>query len=172
MQTLIMLQQGAVLTPEAFYPIDKLAIYGGIAAVGGGIILGLILTLLGQIFGARLGVGTAILTMFLVGLVAVGACIGLLYAGQISVNEPMDAMNQYGDFATIAPLMLGVKAFLVAIGAGAVVLVVMLASMGRDAQGDRAALGSVLFVAILMLPLTAASFFGANYAFFEFVLRG
>lgn len=164
MQSLIALQQSVVTDQVMHLPqplvLPDILIYAAIFVLGGGIVLGLLLAILGAAFGARLSAGAAIGAMILFMLVALGVTFGLAYAGMINSNDLEAAMN-YGQMALAMPY--GFRTFLYSIAAAFVVLVLVVVGTARDAQGDRAALGSVLFVCIIMAALGAAAFYGINY---------
>lgn len=172
MQTLLALQSsistGQVVTmTDLGLTYANMGIYAGIAALACGIVLGILLTIVGGIFGARVGFGGAFLTMALFGLAVCGTTFGLLYLGQVTIDD-IGVAASYNELSLAMPY--GFKVFLISLAAGFIVMVLVLSGIAKDAQGDRAALGSVLFVSIIMLAAGAAAFWAINYGLMKFAL--
>lgn len=172
MQALLALESaistGQVITlQDTGITYSQIGIFTGVSVIACGVVLGMLLSIVGTIFGTRVGTGGGFFAMALFALAVCGAMFGLLYLGQVTTDD-ISAAAAYGQYAL--PMFLGFKVFLISLAAGFVILVLVISAIARDAQGDRAALGAVLFVSILMLAAGAVAFYGITYAWVQFIL--
>lgn len=146
--------------------MEAMGTYAGIAFLACGIVLGIVLMIIGRIFGAVVGFGGAFVTMALYALAACGATFAAIHFGQVGMGDREAMFAQFGQLGVMAGPY-GLKALLLSQVAGFVVLTLSLGGFARDNQGDRASLGAILFVAIIMTVLGVAAFYGINYGLLQ-----